>query len=85
LSNTATQVVDGGLRVAPPEPMRGDMPTLQTKSLYIAAGHSHSDTGAVGNGHTEADIVLAFRDAMADELRNKVVFAKDGERGQNLR
>jgi len=35
---------------------------LQTKSLYISAGHSHSDPGAVGNGHTEADIVLAFRD-----------------------
>ena len=57
---------------------------LQTKSLYISAGHSASDPGAVGNGHTETDIVLAFRDAVADELRDKVVFAKDGERGQNL-
>src|SRR5690554_4279023 len=57
---------------------------LQTKSLFISAGHSHSDPGAVGNGHTEADIVLAFRDAVADELRDKVVFDKDGERGQNL-
>jgi len=60
------------------------MVVLQTKSLFISAGHSHSDPGAVGNGHTEADIVLAFRDAVADELRDKVVFAKDGERGQNL-
>ena len=57
---------------------------LQTKSLFISAGHSHSDPGAVGNGHAEADIVLEFRDLVADELRDKVVFAKDGERGQNL-
>jgi hypothetical protein len=28
--------------------------------------------------------VLGFRDAVADELLNKVVFAKDGERGQCL-
>ena len=35
---------------------------LQTKSLFISAGHSAPDPGAVGNGHTEADIVLAFRD-----------------------
>ena len=56
----------------------------QTKSLFISAGHSDSDPGAVGNGHTEADIVLGFRDMVADELRDKVVFAKDGERGQNL-
>lgn len=53
---------------------------IQTKSLYISAGHSHSDPGAVGNGHTEADIVLEFRDLVADELRDKVAFAKDGER-----
>lgn len=57
---------------------------LQTKSLYISAGHSHSDPGAVGNGHTEADIVLAFRDAVADELEGKVTFGRDGQRGQNL-
>ena len=57
---------------------------LQTKSLFISAGHSHTDPGAVGKGHTEADIVLSFRDAVADELQGKVVFAKDGERGQNL-
>ena len=63
--------------------MKGEILT-QTKSLFISAGHSHADPGAVGNGHTEADIVLGFRDAVADELRDKVVFAKDGERGQNL-
>jgi len=63
--------------------MKGEILT-QTKSLFISAGHSHADPGAVGNGHAEADIVLEFRDLVADELRGKVVFAKDGERGQNL-
>ena len=57
---------------------------LQTKSLFISAGHSHTDPGATGNGYSEADIVLEFRDLVAEELRGKVVFAKDGERGQNL-
>lgn len=57
---------------------------LQTKSLFISAGHSRSDPGAVGNGHTEADIVLAFRDAVAEELRGKVELTTDGQRGQNL-
>jgi len=57
---------------------------LQTKTLYLSAGHSASDPGAVGNGHTEADTVLAFRDAVADELEGKVVFDRDGQKGQNL-
>jgi len=57
---------------------------LQTKSLFISAGHSDSDPGAKGNGYTEADIVLELRDMIADELRDKVMFAKDGERGENL-
>ena len=58
---------------------------LQTKTLMISAGHSHSDPGAVGNGYTEADIALEFRDLVADELRKRgAVFSKDGERGQNL-
>jgi len=57
---------------------------MQTKTLFISAGHSDTDPGAVGNGYTEADIALEFRDMVADELRDKVVFAKDGERGQNL-
>jgi len=57
---------------------------MQTKSLYLSAGHSASDPGAVGSGHTEADIVLAFRDAVADELESKAVFDRDGQKGQNL-
>lgn len=58
---------------------------LQTETLMISAGHSNSDPGARGNGYAEADIVLEFRDLVADELRKRqVVFMKDGERGQNL-
>ncbi|AXY41091.1 N-acetylmuramoyl-L-alanine amidase [Halomonas sp. JS92-SW72] len=57
---------------------------LQEKSLYIAAGHSDTDPGAVGHGHTEADIVLEFRDLLADYLRRRVIFDKDGAPGQNL-
>lgn len=58
---------------------------MQTKSLFVSAGHSHTDPGAVGNGHTEADIVLSFRDAVCDELDAKgVVYDRDGHRGQNL-
>lgn len=61
------------------------MPTLQTKSLFLSAGHSYSDPGAVGNGHTEADIVTVFRDAACDELDAKgVVYQRDGFKGQNL-
>jgi N-acetylmuramoyl-L-alanine amidase len=56
----------------------------QVKSLFISAGHSDSDPGAVGHGHTEADIVLEFRDLLAAYLRGKVLFDKDGQPGQNL-
>lgn len=57
---------------------------MQVKSLFISAGHSNTDPGAVGNGHTEADIVTKFRDLVADELEGRVVFDTDGMRGQNL-
>src|SRR5690554_6315344 len=58
---------------------------LQTKSIFIAAGHSDADPGAVGNGFTEADIVLEFRDLVAIELRRLGMhFVKDGSPGENL-
>src|SRR5690554_4284596 len=58
---------------------------MQTKTLFISAGHSDADPGAVGNGYTEADIVLEFRDYLAEALRARgVEFRKDGEPGQNL-
>lgn len=57
---------------------------MQTKTLFISAGHSDSDPGAVGNGHTEAAIVTQFRDMVADELEGRVTFSTDGRRRQNL-
>jgi N-acetylmuramoyl-L-alanine amidase len=57
----------------------------QSKTLFISAGHSHKDPGATGNGYTEADIVLEFRDLLASELEKiGVGFTMDGEIGQNL-
>ena len=58
---------------------------MQTKTLFVSAGHDHRDPGAVGNGHTEADIVLAFRDAVCEELDAKgIKYQRDGQRGENL-
>lgn len=57
---------------------------LQRLSLFISAGHSDKDPGAAANGFTEAQVVLDFRDRLADYLREKIYFTKDGERGQNL-
>jgi len=58
---------------------------MQSKTLFISAGHSDADPGAVGNGHTEASIVLEFRDLLAEALRARgVEFSRDGEQGQNL-
>ena len=58
---------------------------MQARTLFISAGHSDADPGAVGNGHTEADIVLEFRDALADALQARgVVFGRDGQQRQNL-
>lgn len=62
----------------------------QQLSLFISAGHSDKDPGAVGKGLngeqiTEAGVVLEFRDMLAKELRELgVEFTKDGEKGQNL-
>lgn len=57
---------------------------LQTRSLFISAGHSDADPGAHGNGLNEADIVLAFRDRLADYLGNRITVMRDGNPGQNL-
>lgn len=57
----------------------------QIKTVFISAGHSDADPGAVGNGYTEADIVLEFRNILANELEKlNVDFTMDGEPGQNL-
>lgn len=57
---------------------------LQRLSLFISAGHSDKDPGAAANGFTEAQVVLDFRDRLADYLRDKIYFTKDGQRGQNM-
>lgn len=57
---------------------------LQTKSLFISAGHSNTDPGAVGNGHSEADIVTRFRDMVCDELEGRIAYERDGQRSDNL-
>jgi len=57
----------------------------QKQSLFISAGHSEADPGATGNGYSEADLVLEFRDRVARELhRQGAVFYKDGSKGRNL-
>ncbi|GEN25391.1 N-acetylmuramoyl-L-alanine amidase [Halomonas cupida] len=57
---------------------------LQTRSLFISAGHSMTDPGAVGNGLNEADIVLDFRDRLYEFLADRIVLARDGKPGINL-
>lgn len=57
----------------------------QIKTLFISAGHSDTEPGAVGNGYSEAKIVTEFRDLVAAELDILgVVYSRDGETGQNL-
>ncbi len=58
--------------------------TLQQKTLFISAGHSERDPGAVAHGHTEAAIVLEFRDLLADYLAERVIVDRDGTPGENL-
>lgn len=55
------------------------------KPILISAGHSDKDPGAVGNGFTEAQIVLEFRDMVAHYLSEAgVAFTRDGSKGENL-
>lgn len=55
------------------------------KNLFISAGHSHTDPGASGAGVCEADIVLEFRDLLANALEARgVQFQRDGREGENL-
>jgi len=55
------------------------------KKLFISAGHSHTDPGALGSGASEADIALEFRDLLANALEARgVQFQRDGLDGENL-
>lgn len=63
----------------------GGITKRQVKSLFISAGHSDNEPGAVGNGFTESQIVTEFRDLVAKELEFRfIAFNKDGDKGQNL-
>lgn len=58
---------------------------LQRQSLFISAGHSSSDAGAVANGHTEAEIVTEFRNLLGDALHKRgVSFGQDGQGRDNM-
>ena len=53
--------------------------------ILISAGHSSVDPGAVANGHTEAGIVLDFRDLLAARLRSLgLTVITDGPTSKNL-
>lgn len=61
-----------------------DYAITQYQTVFISAGHSDRDPGAAANGVTEADIVLEFRDLLCDELKGKLLVARDGDRGENM-
>jgi N-acetylmuramoyl-L-alanine amidase len=55
------------------------------KTIFLSAGHSTTDAGAVANGRTEADIVEDFRNIVAQCLREgQVPHTVDGCGGQNI-
>lgn len=56
------------------------------KRIFISAGHSDTDPGAVANGRTESAIVLEFRDLVAERLENTgVSFSRDSNaNGRNM-
>lgn len=58
---------------------------LQRQSLFVSAGHSGTDSGAVANGQTEAGIVTDFRNLVSDELyKLGVSHNTDGAGATNL-
>ena len=55
------------------------------KRIFISAGHSASDPGAVSGNRTEAAVVLDFRDMVAHYLGIEGAgYAMDGKKGENL-
>lgn len=55
------------------------------KSVYVSAGHSNRDPGAVGFGRREADIVVEFRNIVSFYLtRYGVKHELDGKGTENL-
>ena len=55
------------------------------KSIFLSAGHSDVDPGAVANGRREADIAVEFRNIVAFYLqRDRVPHELDGKGTLNL-
>lgn len=55
------------------------------KSIFLSAGHSGSDPGAVANGRREADIAVEFRNLVSFYLlRAGVPHELDGQGTENL-
>jgi N-acetylmuramoyl-L-alanine amidase len=55
------------------------------KSIFVSAGHSDVDPGAVANGRREADIAVEFRNMVAFYLqREGIRIGLDGAGTQNL-
>lgn len=58
---------------------------MNSKTLFISAGHSNTDPGAVANGWREADIAVEFRNIVAFYLdRLGVTYDTDGKGTENL-
>lgn len=54
------------------------------KTVFVSAGHSDSDPGAIGNGYKEATLAVKLRDRIAMSLRNKGISTlQDGNYGVN--
>lgn len=54
------------------------------KRIYVGAGHSGTDPGAVAHGYREADLATELRDMVAARIRAAgVAVMTDGEAGQN--
>lgn len=55
------------------------------KTIYVSAGHSNTDPGAVANGRREADIVVEFRNIVSFYLsRAGIRHELDGNATDNL-
>ena len=55
------------------------------KSIFVAAGHSDVDPGAVANGRREADIAVEFRNMVSFYLlRERIPHELDGNDTSNL-
>lgn len=55
------------------------------RKIFISAGHSDTDPGAIANGVREADIAREFRDLVGFYLdKAGVDFIMDGQKGVNI-